>query len=212
MFSPEQVLRDLAALRVSDPDCKRFGARAHRYRLNAVLGEADLAAVEARHRIALPADFRLFLGRVGNGGAGPGYGLSRWGEENEGHQVRPWGPEHDLSKPFPHRKAWTGSGYLDEPVREEYDDIEEYERVHARWADPETRLNDYWEAAALDFGNVRLCHYGCGQWAFLVVNGPCAGEVWRDLSSDGMGVKPIDLDGRRATFGAWYIDWLHRRD
>jgi hypothetical protein len=210
MLSPEQVMRDLEALRASDPHFQRFGSRAHHYRLNPPLADAELIAIEERHRIALPADFRLFLGRIGNGGAGPG--LSKWGEYDEGHNPRPWSSDRDLSKPFPHRKAWSGSGYLDEPLRAEYDDEASHARDHARWSNRETRMNDYWEAAAVNLGTVPLCHYGCGQWAFLVVNGPSAGQVWHDLSCDGLGLEPFEHAGRRLSFGDWYVDWLQRAE
>jgi hypothetical protein len=40
------------------------------------LTEHALAEFEATHSLRLPADYRAFLGEVGNGGPGPGYGMS----------------------------------------------------------------------------------------------------------------------------------------
>jgi hypothetical protein len=47
----------------------------HRYRLAPPAPERELAAFEAAHRVTLPAEYRAFLGEIGNGGAGPGRGL-----------------------------------------------------------------------------------------------------------------------------------------
>jgi hypothetical protein len=55
------LLDELAA---SDPSCKRFGARAHRYRLSPAWPDA-----------AGPDDYRRFVADIGAGGAGPLYGL-----------------------------------------------------------------------------------------------------------------------------------------
>lgn len=45
------------------------------YRMRAPIGPAELAQIELTERIELPAGYREFLLQIGNGGAGPGYGL-----------------------------------------------------------------------------------------------------------------------------------------
>jgi hypothetical protein len=39
--------------------------------------KSELAAFESTNRIGLPNDYRQFLAMIGNGGAGPFYGLAR---------------------------------------------------------------------------------------------------------------------------------------
>ena len=67
---PSQVAR-ARALRL-----RPFGVEGHRFRLGRRLSEDGLAAFETHHGVTLPADYRRFLTLVGDGGAGPGYGLS----------------------------------------------------------------------------------------------------------------------------------------
>lgn len=80
----------LERLREADPGFRVAGSERHRYRLGPALAEAELAAFEADHGARLPEDFRLFLADVGNGGAGPFYGLEPLGAHGR-----------DLSRPFP---------------------------------------------------------------------------------------------------------------
>jgi hypothetical protein len=79
----------LQQLRAADTGFRVFGSKQHRYRLGPTLSESELAAFESANRIRLPDDYRRFLAMVGNGGAGPFYGvepLSTFGR--------------DLSQPF----------------------------------------------------------------------------------------------------------------
>lgn len=66
----EAVQQVLTRLRAADPALKRFGAEGHGYRLNSPLVEAEAVAVEQRLGVALPAEYRAFVTRVGDGGAG----------------------------------------------------------------------------------------------------------------------------------------------
>ncbi len=82
-----------------------YKARAkHHGRLNPVLSEEELTAFERQHRVTLPEDYRAFLRNVGNGGLGPGDGLSTLAEAANAGAA-----EADLDKPFPFTfRTWDG--------------------------------------------------------------------------------------------------------
>ena len=67
-----------------DRDLSRFGADQHEYQLKPPASEEAVAAFEARFHVSLPEGYRDFLLWMGNGGAGPFYGLYRLGEAKPG--------------------------------------------------------------------------------------------------------------------------------
>src|SRR5262249_39432087 len=71
-----------------------FGCDQHRYRLNPCLTERELTAFEKHVGVPLPEDYRGFLRQVGNGEAGPHYGLYRLKLDWD---VERW----PLNQPFP---------------------------------------------------------------------------------------------------------------
>lgn len=58
-----------------DRDLSRFGAYSHKYQLDPPASEEAVAAFEARFGLSLPEGYRSFLLWIGDGGAGPFYGL-----------------------------------------------------------------------------------------------------------------------------------------
>src|SRR5437016_4283502 len=70
-----RVKEKLDRLRQKDAAFQVFGADQHEYRLNPCLTEAQIQKFERAYEITLPPDYRAFLMEVGNGGAGPYYGI-----------------------------------------------------------------------------------------------------------------------------------------
>ncbi len=91
-MSIRNLPQKLARLREIDGHCLLPGAEIHRYRLNPVLDRQQVVRFETEHEIELPDDYREFLINLGDGGAGPCYGLSSL----SGAAI--WGP---LKDPFP---------------------------------------------------------------------------------------------------------------
>ncbi len=58
-----------------DSEYKVFGSDRHKYQLNPPVSMDEVLKVEAEFNIKLPEDYVYFLTEIGNGGAGPYYGL-----------------------------------------------------------------------------------------------------------------------------------------
>jgi len=162
-----EKLRELAS---QDSEFKVFGASTfgtgHHYRLNPPIDLRDLAAFEAEFTVELPADYRDFLLRVGNGGAGPNYGLySLDGAVTDapGHKSRDF-----LAAPFRLTTAFN-------PYSED--------------ASHEDLFGDQWIC-----GSVILSHQGCGYFDRLVITGPQRGQVWTDGRVGDQGIFPLQCD------------------
>ena len=76
-----------------DSDCDLADSANHNYQLNPPLQLAQIEAFEAEYGVLLPAEYRAFLMKIGDGGAGPYDGLPRLNEA----------PRTALETPFPHR-------------------------------------------------------------------------------------------------------------
>ncbi|QUL37215.1 SMI1/KNR4 family protein [Erythrobacter sp. JK5] len=151
----------------------------HRYRLDTPLDTSEVESFERQHAVALPADYRQFLIELGNGGAGPGYGIWPLGEGENG--PLPDEMLANLSQPFAHTEPWNENGLPDE---------------------------EYYSYSVIA-GALEIATDGDALYYFLVLNGPAAGQVWYDRRTDGKGLGPVrDAGGAIMTFGPWYEAWL----
>lgn len=182
-----------------------FGAEVHDFRLNPRLPEAEALAFERDHHVPLPPDYRQFLRDVGNGGAGPFYGVFPLGRMDDGMGSREW-HENDgsvgmLSEPFLLEEAWNDVSCLPKPELTNQNQAE-YD------AQMELFEKRYWSATLVN-GAIPICHEGCALRIWLVVTGSQAGSLWEDRRSEYGGLHRIRLaDGSPATFARWYEQWL----
>jgi hypothetical protein len=186
--SPNDNWRDdgvrerLAALRRADRKLTAFGARQHRYLLGPSLTEAGVADFEERHGVTLPHEYRTFLLEVGDGGAGPYYGVYRLDGADAEEFGEPERTSGFLATPFPHTQDWNPNPHYPCPT----------------WMDDDEHFDDCWIT-----GSMALCHFGCGAVFRLVTTGACRGQVWfDDRGSDG------GLSHAAPDFRAWHLEWL----
>lgn len=189
----------LELLRGADPRRRTFGADAHEYRLRPPATEGEVAAFEAEHRIRLPGEYRDFLTKLGNGGAGPCYGLFSlriFGDDPDPSQQE--GMIGDLARPFPHESAWNaGADYWDAAPDPNVD-----EDAWQAWRE------EYWSSHLID-GALPICHEGCGYFALLIITGADRGRIWRDGRASDAGIMPVaGPGGVPITFGSWYAHWF----
>lgn len=188
-----------------------FDVVSHRYQLGPCLSEAEVSAFEARHSLSLPADYRAFLLEVGDGGAGPYYGLYSLAKALTIVQRKVGNPPDVLSRPFPHAEPYLHPVDADDDVLEAfYSEVYDPQHVH---------------------GTLPLADFGCGIDALLVVNGAAHGTLWLDDRYSENGVWPLyvingvvdftpdlfleadeDEDTvAHCSFAEWYAGWLDER-
>jgi hypothetical protein len=196
------VIDGVTELRRADKDLRIFGANGHGYEFNARAGEEEVAACERKWGMKLPADYVELLTQVGNGGAGPFYGVFPLGQWDGAGLGEPWKTEFigDPSKPFPHRVAWNDvRDYASAPSNQESSDFDE-------WMDREDRR--CWAPEQTN-GSIPICTQGCALRFVLVVTGLEAGHVWQDNRADEGGLLPLGTGSGRVTFSDWYLSWLN---
>ena len=161
----------------------------HRYRLEDPIAPEDIQRFEAVHGITLPAEYRAFLTELGNGGAGPGYGIWPLGKGEDG--PLPDEMLQHLSDDFAHSTAWNDTSLLDD--------------ASGAGPNPQSAYYDYSVIA----GAIEIGTDGCGLYYLLVLSGPASGQVWYDKRADGEGIEPLrDEAGEIMSFGKWYSSWI----
>lgn len=182
----------LEQLRIQDSTFQIFGAFHHQYQLNTIQTEAEITAFEQKYQILLPADYRAFLLQIGDGGAGPYYGLERLADgiyESLDDKNEEFGLVN-ISADFRFTESWNLL-----PAEEEVEnEIDEEAIYDAKWAD----------------GMLRISNYGCGISINLVVQGNSYGEIWVDDRFNDAGIYPDHYfnNSDRLHFLDWYELWL----
>jgi hypothetical protein len=202
-LQPQFVHSALARLRHSGE--RIFGSESHNFQLFPPDSEIEISAFEQRFRVELPTDYRAFLARIGNGGAGPGHGIFPLGEVDNGLGNRRFDRQDDLvgelPEPFPFKTEWNDlTGRPPDGLLTNDEDL--------YWQSLRNFENRYF-SNSLVTGAIPISHLGCAIRIQLVVTGPQRGFLWRDGRSEETGIQPLYLDDRRAaTFSSWYENWL----
>ena len=175
----KHILKLLGQAKAKDPDLARFGAYSHQYKLAAPAGEEAIQEFEEQQGIRLPEEYRDFLMLVGNGGAGPYYGLYGLKALKE-----------DLSD--------SHGGVMEEPVIYPKMSEEEWDRM----VDPEGRRKG--EEVHPYAGILPIGTQGCTLMTGLMLAGPYRGQVVY-YDEDFCGPP---FFAREKGFLEWYERWL----
>ncbi|ENV18064.1 SMI1/KNR4 family protein [Acinetobacter guillouiae] len=191
----QKIQQKLEQLKALDIHCTLFGANRHQYRLNPCLSLDVIEQFESSYQIQLPKDYVAFLTQLGNGGAGPYYGIEPF--EKVLFTDLDYPNNDNLLHPnlaFPHTQPWNE---FFEPTCDEEDE-EEYERQYSEFHQHQ-----------MD-GVLAICNYGCGVSLNLVVNGAECGHIWIDDRANDGGIYPSHEFGNtdRIPFLDWYELWL----
>lgn len=179
----KHILKLLEQAKAKDPDLVRFGAYSHKYKLSPPASEETIQKFEEQEGIRLPEEYRDFLLFVGNGGAGPYYGL--YGVKTQEKEL------HDSHGSRLYRVQ-------EEPVIYPKMSDEDWNRV----ADPEGRRKG--EEVYPYTGVLPIGTQGCTLMTGLMLTGPYRGQVVY-YDNDFCG-PPFFV--REKGFLSWYERWL----
>jgi hypothetical protein len=140
----------------------------------------EVDALERRHQFSLPDEYRAFITQLGDGGAGPDYGLFSLAA---GAREGAW----SLSRPFPF-STQTARGVI----------------ANRRGGEPYAAVTPPEETVG---GALTVCHSGCGIFYYLVLNGEQRGTVWNGRED---WFPCFSKQGRQRGFLDWYEGWLDR--
>lgn len=199
IFQKLEALKEkVSLLKIMDKDFTTHGAKKHKYQFNPTLSEKEIEDFEQQYQVRLPEDYRAFLMRVGNGGAGPQDGLLPLKETVEfcNPQIPcKWGSwYHSSSSPgFRELEAIIDDKIpQDKLTAEEIQDAEQYNQRNGS-------IRLYGKRSSDQFFNLYFSEY-------LIVNGEAYGKVWRDDIPQ----SEIYVFGGYETFIEDYTDWLDR--
>ncbi len=199
MFRRKEVERILEQARRMDPQLEMFGVADHQYRLGSPVDLAFVRTIEEAYHFRFPEDYVQFITEVGDGGAGPGYGLYPFGyyctevestKEAKAREIYLRGLGREL-KLLPIESEWLEDFCISK---------EEYEK------NPEKYFRGGKGSFNWDndtpYGFFHLGTYGCWRDFGLITAGERYGQVFiRDTEG------AFELEARN--FEEFYQDWLN---
>ncbi len=196
MFRREEVESILEQARRMDPQLEMFGVSRHQYRLKPPVDLTFVRAVEEEYHFQLPEDYVQFITEVGDGGAGPGYGLCSFGvyrtEAKSAREARVRDSYlSGLAKDL--RLLPLEPGEAEDFCVEEEDCKQNPEKYFA--------ATSYNQDTDTPYGFFHLGTYGCARDYGLVTAGERRGQVFIDGIE---GAFEMEAD----SFQAFYQNWL----
>jgi hypothetical protein len=158
----------------------------HRYELNPCANENHIKQFEEKYIISLHREYREFLKCLGDGGAGPYYGLLSLKEIDRHIKKR----SSLISKPFPLVDSMSSYDNKGNSSIKEMEIIEKLAR------------SNYF-----DQGQIPIAHHGCGHYDILIVAGIEKGNVWHAEAGYNP-ISPLKSIKERIGFLKWYENWL----
>jgi hypothetical protein len=195
------VRESLAALAARAPgDGSSLAGRAHGYRLREPVDPATLDRAERAIASPLPEGYRHFVTAIGDGGAGPYWGVVPLGEALDRLEAFS-GDLASLGRDCPLSADVDFGEVTGQP--DDWDaHVARLESDAAYQAHYDRLTEEYSGPLWLD-GRLPIIDYGCGDWFFLVVRGPRRGTVWVDSVDGGTGLYCLEVD-----FPTFYGRWL----
>lgn len=206
-----------------DMDYRAFGTEVHLHLLRQPLPLKELEAWEEQAGVALPEDYKTYLTCLGNGGAGPAYGLPSFQPPDPEFLRRPCVYSKDQEKAYRDMiqkyKHWDATDewelYLEyfpnSPGRDDSDWQENHKR---EWSEQLEKCldRDIWEPMLYN-GQMYLANAGCTMDLYLILNGShrgfvhcCDTDSAYDLPS---GFSQYCKEELTQDFAAYYMEYVN---
>lgn len=200
----DEIKEKLKELKTLDSKYEIFGASHHKYAFNEPMTLDQLDEFETKYQVKLPTDYKRFLNKIGNGGAGPYYGIHPL-SRNLG-KFNPENKFENLKLAFPHYRKWNWSKkILDRFEKLKGDEDEEIAEFF------DTIFWQQYGKEELTSGSLYISEYGCALRYLLIVTGADIGKIWFDQRADHDGINPVvDNNGKKLDFYSWYLEWLDK--
>ncbi len=196
MFHREEVECILEQARRMDLKLEINGVSEHQYKLNPPVDLKFVHAIEKKYHFQFPEDYVQFITEVGDGGAGPGYGLFSFkfynAEAKSARDVKLRDVYlHGLSRD-PHLLPLEPDFLDDFCVAKD-----EYQQNPEKYL----RATGYNKDTYVPYGFFHLGTYGCGRDYGVITFGERRGQI---VIHDLEGAFELEADN----FQAFYQDWL----
>ena len=159
-----------------------FGARSHHWKINPPIDKESLRKIESSLGYHLPSTYREYIIEIGNGGAGPYFGVRKLQPDLEGDRLERM------------RREFIGIDEILRRVREVGIEIDE---------DGYYEIFDNLLVDEFLSGTWYLAPDGCGHSERLVLHGKEAGSVFSLGNEGGIYSEKID-------FLDWMLAWLNK--
>lgn len=191
-----RINEKLKLARLKDSKFKAFGSSSHQYKIGKPLHEKTIKNFEEKYNIILPASYKSFLSKIGNGGrklsghensnsaAGPFYGIFALGESV------------DIIIPYPYDYLSQMPSISPDTTEEEWNNLTK------KINDDEIGDKEYDEELGKIYsGILPIGSQGCTYYHGILLNGKHKGKVVN-----------IDLDCLKPkfTFENNFLDWYER--
>jgi hypothetical protein len=197
------IAAELRNLREESAMGRIWGAEIHRFVPNAALREGSVQALEREYGVSLPPEYRAYITRVGDGGAGPWQGLLQL---RDAVQQTIAGCPKCLKGEFMHGREWKDENGIPhawfqfrDPARRGYTPVSLDEGM----------------SPGFMAGSLIITHgkpkNGNSLVYRLVLNGSERGFIWRDDRARSGSVGPCQSGSPflpRVDFQQWMLTWL----
>lgn len=194
---------------------------------NSTLSADDLHNFEKLYEVKLPACYKIYMNKIGEGRFGILPLNKKLGEDFPAENCF-----ENLKKPFPYTEKWNADSLEEFSKKYKFSnkiisgfvDLLDYRKRHLKHSNFKEKeqlklfdydgfyeseefvkylFTEYYYSDSHLNGSVYLMDHGCNIRGLLIVTGKQRGKIWIDDRANGIGIYPTGM-----TFFRWFYDFL----